>query len=128
MSLGFNFFLSLTQKYIIIIFIKNKDKERNMIKVFGVFHKFDVDGGFGDAITEEELICTFDTLEKAEEFKKKYEDPHIYECPYDDLECGELIVRELPSSYDESGFWWIRRDLAYDEEETEGKGEEENED
>lgn len=84
------------------------------MRIFGVFHKFDVDGGFGDAITEEELICTFDSFEKAEEFKKKYEDPHIYECPYDDLECGELIVRELPTSYDESGFWWIRSDQTYD--------------
>lgn len=101
-----------------------------MTKVFGVFHKFDVDGGFGDAITKEELICAFDSFEKAEEFKKKYEDPHVYECPYADLECGELIVRELPTSYDESGFWWIRSDQAYDDDDdyVYDEGEEEDED
>lgn len=32
-----------------------------------------------------------------------------------DSECGELIVRELPTTYDESEFWWIRCDLTYDD-------------
>ena len=76
--------------------------------MYGVFHHFDTDGGFGDAIRQEELICVFEDLEMAEAFKKKYERPHIYETPYDDLECGELIIKELPTTYDESKFWWWR--------------------
>lgn len=98
-----------------------------MTKVFGVFHKFDVDGGFGDAITKEELICAFDSFEKAEEFKKKYEDPHVYDSPYADLECGELVIEELPTTYDESKFWWIGCDQTYDDYD-EDEDEEENED
>ena len=46
--------------------------------MFGVFHEYDTDGGFGDAISQKDLICIFETLEKAEEFKKKYENPHVF--------------------------------------------------
>lgn len=94
--------------------------------VFGVFHKYDTDGGFGDAISQKDLICIFDSLEKAEEFKKKFENPHVYACPYADLECGELIIEELPTSYDESKFWWIGSD-DYEGEDFEGFEDEEDE-
>lgn len=97
------------------------------MRIFGVFHKYDTDGGFGDAISQKDLICIFDSLEKAEEFKKKYEDPHIFESPYDDLECGELVIEELPTTYDESKFWWIGCDQTYDDYDGD-EGEEENED
>lgn len=97
------------------------------MRIFGVFHKYDTDGGFGDAISQKDLICIFDSLEKAEEFKKKYEDPHIFESPYDDLECGELVIEELPTTYDESKFWWRRCD-ARDEEDFEDEEDLEDED
>lgn len=96
------------------------------MSIFGVFHKYDTDGGFGDAIPQKELICIFETLEKAEEFKKKYEDPHVYDRPYAELECGELVIEELPTSYDESKFWWIGVDER-DEEDFEGFEDEEDE-
>lgn len=73
---------------------------------YAVFHKFDVDGGFGDAISKEEFICIFDTLEQAEEFKKKYENPHVYDTPYAELWCGILDIRELSSQYNVENFWW----------------------
>ena len=76
-----------------------------MNKVYGVFHIYDTDSGFGDAIGQKDLICIFDSVEKAEEFKKKYEQPHIY-CLYADLECGELVVEELPTTYNTDDFWW----------------------
>lgn len=94
--------------------------------IFGVFHKYDTDGGFGDAIPQKELICIFETLEKAEEFKKKYEDPHVYDRPYAELECGELVIEELPTTYDESTFWWIGSD-DYEGEDFEGFEDEEDE-
>ena len=74
---------------------------------FAVFHIFDVDGGFGDAIAQKEIICIFDTEEEANAFKTKYEKPHVYDCPYQSLECGILEVMELPTSYDEKSFWWL---------------------
>ena len=83
-----------------------KIKEIKM-KTFGVFHIFDVDGGFGDAIPREELICTFNSVEEAWDFIKKYEKPHVYDCPYQCLECGQLELRELPTTYNEKDFWWL---------------------
>ena len=86
---------------------------------FGVFHIFDVDGGFGDAIGQKELICIFDTEEQANEFKTKYEKPHVYDCPYQCLECGKLEVKELPTSYNEKDFWWLSNEYEEDEEDEE---------
>ena len=34
-----------------------------MNKIYLVKHCFDVDGGFGDAISQEEVICGFDNRE-----------------------------------------------------------------
>ena len=42
-----------------------------MNKVYGVFHLYDEDGGFGDAIRQKDLICIFDSEEKANAFKEK---------------------------------------------------------
>ena len=42
----------------------------------------------------------------ANAFKEKYQNPHDYANPYDVLYCGELEVRELPTTYDETDFWW----------------------
>lgn len=38
-----------------------------MNKIYLVNHCFDVDGGFGDAISQEEVICSFDNREDANE-------------------------------------------------------------
>lgn len=87
-----------------------KIKGEKKMKTFGVFHIFDVDGGFGDAIPQEELICTFNSVEEAWDFIKKYEKPHVYDCPYQCLECGQLEMRELPTTYNEKDFWWLSED------------------
>lgn len=39
-----------------------------MNKVYGVFHLYDEDGGFGDAIRQKELICIFDSEKKSKCF------------------------------------------------------------
>lgn len=95
-----------------------KIKEIKM-KTFGVFHIFDVDGGFGDAIPREELICTFNSVEEAWDFIKKYEKPHVYDCPYQCLECGQLELRELPTTYNEKDFWWLSEEYEECDEEEE---------
>lgn len=102
-----------------------KIKGEKKMKTFGVFHKFDVDGGFGDAIPQEELICTFNSVEEAWDFIKKYEKPHVYDCPYQCLECGQLELRELPTTYNEKDFWWLSED--YEECDEEEDYEEEDE-
>ena len=87
------------------------------MKTFGVFHIFDVDGGFGDAIPQENLICTFNSEEEAKDFIKKFEKPHVYDCPYQCLECGKLELRELPTTYNEKDFWWLSEECGEEEEE-----------
>ena len=42
-----------------------------MNKIYLVNHCFDVDGGFGDAILQEEVICGFDNREKELRSQKK---------------------------------------------------------
>ena len=50
-----------------------------MNKIYLVNRCFDVDGGFGDAIPQEEVICGFDNREDANRFVEKYSNPHIYD-------------------------------------------------
>ena len=50
-----------------------------MNKIYLVNHCFDVDGGFGDAIPQEEVICGFDNREDANGFVEKYSNPHIHD-------------------------------------------------
>ena len=105
-----------------------KIKGEKKMKTFGVFHKFDVDGGFGDAIPQEELICTFNSVEEAWDFIKKYEKPHVYDCPYQCLECGQLELRELPTTYNEKDFWWLSEDYEECDEECDEEEDYEEED
>ncbi len=101
-----------------IEFIDEKSyKGEKKMKTFGVFHIFDVDGGFGDAIPQEDLICTFNSEEEAKDFIKKFEKPHVYDCPYQCLECGKLELRELPTTYNEKDFWWLSEDYEECDEE-----------
>lgn len=79
------------------------------MKVYIVKHVYDVDGGFGDAIGEEDVLCGFASKAEAEAFVSAYERPHVYDRPYNDLWCGTLVVEELnmdPPSVDK--MWWLR--------------------
>ena len=78
-----------------------------MKTIFGVFHVYDVDGGFGDAVGCKDLLCVFASKEEANAFVKTYSKPHIYEVPYLELECGRLVVEELPTAMDKSRMWWL---------------------
>ena len=82
-----------------------------MNKIYLVNHCFDVDGGFGDAIPQEEVICGFDNREDANGFVEKYSNPHIYDSPYASLECGILRVEELNMTPpDREDMWWLDQD------------------
>ena len=63
--------------------------------MYAVYHCYDVDGGFGDAISKSEIIAIFQTKELANTYATRWNDPHIYSKPYDKLVCGLLEVREL---------------------------------
>lgn len=66
-----------------------------MKKIYLVKHYFTVDGGYGDAIPNEEVVTSFENEEDAQAFVEKYKNDHVYDTPYNDLECGELAVEEM---------------------------------
>ena len=80
--------------------------------IYRVIHEYTVDGGFGDAVPEEETVVTFSTKEKAEEFVKKYSKPHVYDEPYDELWCGTLSICEetIDEEPEEDTMWWLKKD------------------
>ena len=67
-----------------------------MLKIYNVVHIYDVDGGFGDAISKQEVLFATLNKEVADKFVEKYSNPHIYDTPYANLYTGELIIEELP--------------------------------
>ena len=76
--------------------------------IFGVFHIYDVDGGFGDAVETKELICVSMSKEEATEVVKNFSNEHIYRVPYEELKCGRLVVEELPTTVDRNRMWWLK--------------------
>lgn len=78
--------------------------------IYGVFHIFDVDGGFGDAVDTEELIGVTSDLSEAERFVEKYSlGGAIYDIPYSALTMGSLEIRELNKLSDKNPYeeWMI---------------------
>lgn len=63
--------------------------------MFGIYHMYDVDGGFGDAVTRDDLIALCDDEKMANEYAERFNATHVYDTPYADLYCGELEVRDL---------------------------------
>ena len=66
-----------------------------MNKIYLVKHCYDTNSGYGDAISKHEVLCGFTNEDEANEFVKAYENPHIYDTPYESLECGRLVIEEL---------------------------------
>lgn len=64
------------------------------MKIYNVIHLYDVDGGFGDAISQHKLLFTTTSKEVAEQFVNNYNNPHIYEIPYAELWAGALTITE----------------------------------
>ena len=64
------------------------------MKVYDVYHCYDEDGGFGDAIPQMELVATFTDKADAVAFVEKYSHPRVYDTPYDALYCNEFVARE----------------------------------
>lgn len=80
-----------------------------MRKIYQVIHQYDVDGGFGDAVPQEDIVAIFSAKRKAEEFVAKYIKPHVYKAPYSALYCGNLVIKEMQVNVeiDRSKMWWL---------------------
>ena len=65
-----------------------------MEKIYVVMHQFDMDGGFGDAVSSDEIVFITKNKEKALAYVEKWSDPCVYDRPYADLTCWDLRVVE----------------------------------
>ena len=65
------------------------------MKIYTVYELYDVDGGFGDAVTQTRDLYTFACKEDAYAFQEKYNNPYVYAEPYQKLWCGTLKIREM---------------------------------
>lgn len=76
-----------------------------MDKVYAVYHNWE-EGYYKAKFWKQQIICAFDSLEKAEEFKAKYEIKYGTGSQKW-FRKGVLTIEEIPMTYDESTFWWI---------------------
>lgn len=64
--------------------------------LYNIFHVYDVDGGFGDAVTREKHIGLVEaTEEEVKEFLAVWDKPRIYDHPYSDLYEHHVIARPV---------------------------------
>ena len=68
-----------------------------MAKFYGIYHCYDVDGGFGDAVGVRDLLFISESESDAKAYAEKWSNEHVYDVPYAKLYCGALEVEELPS-------------------------------
>ena len=93
-----------------------------MKKMYVISHVYDVDGGFGDAISTERAIGIVATEEEAKEYANKWNNDHVYDVPYADLHCGGIVWSEIPViddvnlppfNYNPSVDWAFDKDCNY---------------
>lgn len=70
-----------------------------MSKIYIIKHCFYVDGGFGDAVYEEEVVKVTTSEELAKAYVKKWDDPFVYDHPYDDVTMHGLSYEEYEIEY-----------------------------
>lgn len=64
--------------------------------LWAIYHGFDEDGGFGDAIYTEEMVGVVQATEtEIEDFVEKYDNPIVYDHPYDDLTAHHIRVEKI---------------------------------
>ena len=64
-------------------------------KIYLIKHVYDTDGGFGDAVSQEEVLFATDNKKLAKAYVKKYSKPVVYASPYADLYHHELVIEKL---------------------------------
>lgn len=61
-----------------------------------VYHVFDVDGGFGDAVSVTEVAKVFTNKDDAASFVRANWNPRIVDVPYQALTDGYFYMKETP--------------------------------
>ena len=80
------------------------------MKVYVVKHIYDEDGGFGDPVRVSDVLGFCTSEDKAKEICKKYSNEHVYDVPYEELECGYITYEELHEVNDDmfTDAWWLK--------------------
>ena len=96
-------------------------------KLWNIYHGYDVDGGFGDAIPTCELVGTAKATEdEINRFVQKWDQPEVYDHPYADLCCHHVYAEEVkivdmkkfkPYSMDPDD--WFNQGIQREKEQTE---------
>ena len=66
-----------------------------MSKIYVVKHGYDVDGGYGDAVYNEETVFVTSNKEEAEAWVEHWDHPFTYDIPYAGLTCCNFSVEEM---------------------------------
>lgn len=85
------------------------------MKIYKVTHFYEDDGGYGDAVGQEEVLALCSSMKDAKYIQKKLSNPHIYDRPYDNLICGQINIEEMEIVNDVNKFiketkkhaWWL---------------------
>ena len=80
------------------------------MNVYVIKHEYEIDGGFGDAVDVSDVIGFCTTEDKAKEICEKYSNGHVYDVPYQELECGHITYEELHEVNDDmfTDAWWLK--------------------
>ncbi len=66
------------------------------IELWAIYHGYTVDGGYGDAVWEEEMVgVVWATKSEIQEFVKKYNNPIVYDHPYDELTAHHIRAEKI---------------------------------
>lgn len=64
--------------------------------IWAIFHCYDEDGGYGDAVPQEVMVGScMATEQEIEEFLQKWDKPEVYDHPYDDLVCHGVRAEKI---------------------------------
>jgi len=65
--------------------------------MYAVMHVYDVDGGWGDRVSQSDIVAIFKNRVTAEEYAERYTNEVAYDnCSYFPLTAGNLVVKEIP--------------------------------
>lgn len=69
-------------------------------KMFLIYHEYDVDGGYGDAVPCRDLLYIVDDETVAKDYVERFSNEYVYDRPYADLMAGKLVYEEYEDTFD----------------------------
>ena len=67
--------------------------------LYNIYHVYDVDGGFGDAVEQKDFVGFVEaTDDEVVEFLAKWDKPEVYDRPYSDLYHHHVVAEKVKFS------------------------------